>query len=113
MHDGCPHITTRGVPMHLVHRAAGLGLAGALTLGAAPAALPAASAASGVPCHASMSDSTPKDYTYVYVRVSTAARAYVHTVAHYKTTNTSKSGRASSSGHASLAYYILSATPGY
>ena len=60
-----------------------------------------------------MSDSTPKQYSNVYVLVKTKARAYVHTVAHYKTSTTTKNGRANSTGHASLKYYISGATPGY
>lgn len=37
-----------------------------------------------------MSDATPSDYSGVYVRVRTRARASLHTVAHYKTTDTER-----------------------
>jgi hypothetical protein len=91
------------------------GVAAAVLLAAStPLVLPARGDAAGaVLCHASMSDSTPSQYTNLYVRVRTGARAYVHTVAHYKTTNSPKNGRASSTGHASVKYYISGATPGY
>jgi hypothetical protein len=95
------------------HRAAGLSAAALLVAAPLVAVAPVADAAASVPCHASMSDSTPKDYTNVYVRVSTSSYASVHTVAHYKTTNTAHTVRANSTGHASVKYYISGATPGY
>lgn len=70
-------------------------------------------AASGVLCRASMSDSTPKDYTNVFVHVRTASYGYVHTVAHYKSTDTTKNARAGKLGFADVKYYISRATPGY
>jgi hypothetical protein len=66
-----------------------------------------------LPCSASVSNTHPADYTTVYVHVQTADRAKVVTVAHYKTTNHRKTGRASASGRATIAYYISGATPGY
>ena len=60
-----------------------------------------------------MSDSTPKQYSNVTVRVRTAAYAKVRTVAHYKTTNTTKPRTANSAGRANVGYYISGATPGY
>ena len=60
-----------------------------------------------------MSDTTPKQYSYVGVRVKTASYAGVHTVAHYKTTNTSHRGKANRLGRANISYYISGATPGY
>ena len=66
-----------------------------------------------LPCHASMSKTHPADYTTVYVRVRTASRARVVTVAHYKTTNHKKSRKANTSGQASVPYYISGATPGF
>lgn len=70
-------------------------------------------AAATLTCRASMSDSTPNQYSNVYVNVRTAPRANVRTVAHYRTTNTAHSKRASSAGRASIRYYISSATAGY
>src|SRR5580704_17729460 len=46
----------------------------------------AAPAAARLPCRATMSNAHPADYTTTDVRVHTAARAHVTTVAHYKTT---------------------------
>jgi hypothetical protein len=73
----------------------------------------AAPQATALPCSASMSNSHPHDYTTTDVRVHTAARAYVTTVAHYKTTNTTHHAVAGSKGNASIPYYISGATPGY
>ena len=77
----------------------------------APAA-PAAPAAA-LRCHASMSDSRPKDYTTIYVNVGTVRYAGVTTVAHYKTVNREHTGKANAGGAAEIAYYISGATPGY
>ncbi len=96
----------------ITKRMAGVGAAG-LILGY-PLLLAAPSqAATALPCHASMSDSTPKQYTYVGVHVKTAPSAGVHTVAHYKTTNTPHRGKANREGLANISYYISGATPGY
>jgi hypothetical protein len=78
---------------------------------ASPTAAGPASAA--LPCHASMSNNRPRDYTTTYVRVRTAAYASVTTVAHYRTTNHKKTGKAGLHGNASIGYYISGATPGY
>jgi hypothetical protein len=72
---------------------------------AAPAAAPR--------CHASMSNSRPKDYTTIYVNVGTVRHAGVTTVAHYKTVNTKHTGKANAGGNAKIGYYISGATPGY
>jgi|SRR5450756_1173316 len=80
--------------------------ASASAAGAAPAVTP-------LPCHASMSNSHPRDYTTVYVNVHTVGYASVTTIAHYKTTNHKKSGKAGKKGDASIGYYISRATPGY
>lgn len=69
--------------------------------------------AAALTCRASMSDSTPKQYSNVYVRVRTNAYAKVRTVAHYKTTNNVKRGTANSAGRASIKYYISGASAGY
>jgi hypothetical protein len=60
-----------------------------------------------------MSNSHPADYTTTDVRVRTGDRARVVTVAHYRTTNHKKVTHANGSGHATVAYYISGATPGY
>jgi hypothetical protein len=105
--------TSRTSSTTIARRAAGLGTAALLTAAPLVVVAPVADAAGSLPCHASMSDSTPKDYTNVYVRVTTSSYAGVHTVAHYKTTNTGHTVRAGSTGHATVRYYISSATPGY
>ena len=84
---------------------------GAVTLTATTAA--AAPAAAALPCQASMSNSHPRDYTTTDVRVHTAGDASVTTVAHYKTTNHTKAGKAGVRGNATIAYYISGATPGF
>jgi hypothetical protein len=89
--------------------AAGSIAASVLTGGAAIAATRVAA----LPCSASMSNSHPKDYTTVKVRVHTAAFARVTTVAHYRTTNTKHHGTAGHKGNVSIPYYISGATPGY
>ena len=92
-------------------------VAALLTVGAAVPALasPAASspASAALPCHASMSNNRPRDYTTTYVRVRTSAYASVTTIAHYRTTNHKKTGKAGIHGNASIGYYISGATPGY
>ena len=67
----------------------------------------------GLSCRASVSNSSPADYTTVRIYVHTAADALVTTVAHYKTTDHPKSAVANSAGQATIAYYISAATPGY
>ena len=101
-------------------------VAGALAALAAPTAgvmfaVSPATAASTAPaapaaalrCHASMSDSRPKDYTTIYVNVGTVRYAGVTTVAHYKTVNREHTGKANAEGNAKIGYYISGATPGY
>ena len=96
----------------LTRRLAGIGAA--VFVAGSPLLLPAASEAStAVSCHASMSDSTPQQYSYVGVRVKTATYAGVHTVAHYKTTNTPHAGKANRMGQTNISYYISGSTPGY
>ncbi len=74
---------------------------------------PAAPATTALRCRASMSNSRPKDYTSIYVKVSTVRYAGVTTVAHYRTTSTKHTGKANAQGNASIKYYISGATPGY
>jgi hypothetical protein len=95
----------------LSRRLAALGAAVALT--ASPLLVPSAAEAAPLKCRASMSDATPKQYTDVFVRVKTAPRAKVVTVAHYKTTKTKKRRTANAQGRARVKYYISGATPGY
>lgn len=102
--------------------AAPVAVAALLTAGAALPTAPAsavdapavaAPATAALPCHASMSNSRPRDYTTTYVRVHTSAYASVTTVAHYRTTSHKKTGKAGLHGNASIGYYISGATPGY
>ena len=79
----------------------------------APAATAAAVPARALPCHASMSNSHPADFTTTIVRVRSVARASVTTVAHYRTTNTTHHGRTNASGRAGIPYRISGATPGF
>jgi hypothetical protein len=84
-----------------------------LGLGApAPAPAPAQSA-QALRCSASVSSRSPADYTTVDIGVQTAAGAPVTAVAHYKTTDHPKTAVADGTGHATIAYYISGATPGY
>ena len=62
----------------------------AALLASSPLVVHAPAEAAGLTCRASMSDATPKMYSSVYVRVKTAPKARVRTVAHYKTTKTAK-----------------------
>jgi len=79
----------------------------------APPASATTSPAQALPCHASMSNYHPAQYTTVVVNVRTAASARVTTVAHYRTTNTTHHKRANAHGRAHISYYISGATPGY
>lgn len=81
--------------------------------GGLPLAPSAAHAAKPLTCHASVSDSTPKDYSTVTVRVKTVAKANVTTAAHYKSTTTTHHAKATSKGVATIKYEISGATPGY
>jgi hypothetical protein len=86
----------------------------AALLATSPALVPTASdAASGMTCHASVSDATPADYTNVYVTVHTLAAARVRTTAHYKTTDTTHYATTGPKGFATIKYYISSSTPGF
>jgi hypothetical protein len=103
---------------------------GALVTLAAPAAAgaifmapmafmaPTATAAVATPaarlsCHASMSNSKPKGHTTTYVNVSTVKNADVATVAHFKTSSRTHTGKADAKGNAKIGYAVSSATPGY
>lgn len=83
-------------------------------LATAASAAPVTHAASeALACHASVSNSRPRDYTDIYVKVATADGARITTVAHYKTKSTTHTGTANSKGDASIKYDISGATPGY
>ena len=97
----------------LAHRFASLG---AVALMASTPVLVTAAPAEAVSliCRASMSDSTPGQYSNVYVRVKTGKPyATVRTVAHYKTTNTAYTRKSNGEGRASVRYYTASSTPGF
>ena len=87
----------------------------ATALAASPLLVPAqAQAAGGLKCRASVSDSSPAQYSNVYVKVKTGRpRAKVRTVAHYATTNTVKRRKSNGDGKATIKYYISGATPGH
>ena len=63
-----------------------------------------AAPAAALRCHASMSNSRPKDYTTIYVDVGTVRYAGVTTIAHYKTVNRKHTGKANAEGNAKLGY---------
>ena len=92
---------------------AGLVTTGLLLAPVTASAAPLAATATALPCHASVSNSHPGDYSNVYVNVATTARSSVTTIAHYKTTSTRHTATANSHGTASIRYYISRATPGY
>lgn len=94
-------------------RRAGVALATAATIMTMALAPTTADAATRLRCRASVSDSTPKQYSDVYVHVRTRPRARVHTVAQYKTTDTVHNARANRRGRAPIDYDISGATPGY
>jgi hypothetical protein len=93
---------------------AGVAAGGVITLAAAGPVLagPAATAALQ-PCHASVSNSHPSDYTTTDVKVRTLAGTEVFTVAHYKTVSRAYFRIAGSDGRATAGYYVSGATPGY
>jgi hypothetical protein len=83
------------------------------TVPPAPAPSKPARHSGSLPCTASVSNSSPADYSTVDIYVRTASGASVTTVAYYKTTGHQKSTTANSAGQATIAYYISRATPGY
>ena len=96
----------------LARRLATLFVAGLIAV--LPVAVASPAEAAVLRCIATVSDATPKQYTTVVVRVRTGKpRAYVRTVAHYKTTRTVKKRRSNLKGQARVPYYISGATPGY
>lgn len=79
-----------------------------------PIAVVAPAEAAVLRCIATVSDATPKQYSNIVIRVRTGKpRAFVRTVAHYKTTKTAKTRRSNLKRQARVPYYISGATPGY
>jgi hypothetical protein len=78
-------------------------------------AAPAGAAPSPAPltCHASMSNSHPKDYSTTDVLVSTVGSAAVTTTAHYLSKPTIHHGVANAAGKAVIAYKISRATKNF
>ena len=74
---------------------------------------PAGAASTPLPCRTSVNNTHPPQYTTVKVRVRTADKVAVKTVAHYKTTNHAKTSQAGRRGRLSVPYYISDATVGY
>jgi hypothetical protein len=64
-------------------------------------------------CHASMTNSRPRDYTSTGVRVRSVRYAYITTVAHYRTVKHAKHHTANVHGRRTIWYYISGASPGY
>lgn len=72
-----------------------------------------ASALAAPPCHATMSNTAPRQYTTTDVNVASWSYTSIRTVAHYKTTTTTHYGETNGHGKASIWYYISGATIGY
>lgn len=80
---------------------------------APPAPPPTPAPALTVSCSASVSDASPAQYSTVDVTVHTAPDSSVTATAHYKSTDTSHSTAAASSGVADIPFAISRATIGY
>src|SRR5712691_3440847 len=91
----------------------GLGATAAASTLIAPAMAGAAPRSKPLPCHASMSNAHPADYTTTVVNVKSVADVRITTVAHYRTVNRVHHGRANRQGKAGIPYYISGATPGF
>jgi len=90
-----------------------LGLSAAAPAPAPPPAPAQTATSPGLTCSATVSNSSPADYSTVDITVRTAAGATVTAVAHYKTTSHQLTAVADASGVATVAYYISGATPGF
>jgi hypothetical protein len=100
-------------PFRQVIAIAGLG---SLALGStliAPGLAGATPTSKRIPCHASMSNAHPADYTTTVVNVKSVADVKITTTAHYRTVNRVHHGRANRQGKAGIPYYISGATPGF
>jgi hypothetical protein len=99
------------------------GALAAATVTSAALILPAgiAQASTAPPCHASVSNGSPVDYTSVIVYVNTSAgpSTRITTAAHYKTVTTThtfgdpKAPKGQRQADARTSYYISGAKPGY
>lgn len=84
------------------------------TTGPPPRTTPTTSPHSSLGCAASVSNSSPPDYSTVDVTVRTGAPgATVTATAHYKSTDTTHTATADGTGTAIIAFHISRATPGY
>jgi hypothetical protein len=83
-------------------------LAGGMTVASA-----SAQRSRPLPCHATMSNRHPADFTTTTVRVRSVAKAKVTTTAHYRTTDTTHHGRTNRHGRAGIPYDISGATAGF
>lgn len=79
-----------------------------------PARVATRKPAAALTCLASVSDAQPSQYStvYVYVKVGRPSIA-VHTVAHYKSTDTAHDATTGADGRATVAYRISRASSGY
>lgn len=101
-----------------------LGVLATFAASSAALILPAGLAQASVPappCHASVSNASPKDYTtvIVYINTSPGPSTRITTVAHYKTKTTThttadpKAPKGQRQPDAHTSYYISDAKPGY
>ena len=97
----------------LNRRIAGVSTAALLSTATMMLPIQSADAASAPTCRATMSDSTPSQYSDVWVNVSGTPNVAVRTVANYKTTQTVHTGRTGPTGKAGIKYYISGSTPGF
>jgi hypothetical protein len=74
---------------------------------------PPLASATGLLCTASVNNARPTDYSSVTVTIFSREGARVTATAHYKTTNTVKTGVTGSTGTAIVVYRISRATVGY
>lgn len=102
-------------PSQKLPAATAIPLGGGRTQAPAPTATPAPTRTSlaVLTCKARVSPSSPSQYSTVTVTVTTGARATVTATAHYKTTDTTHTGTAGSTGIASIPFKISRATIGY
>jgi hypothetical protein len=64
-------------------------------------------------CQASVSNSNPRDYSFVFVNVTTGRGALVTAVAHFRTGDQVRTVRADGRGNAQIGYAVGNARPGY
>ena len=91
----------------------GLGVMAVASTLITSAAANAAPTSKPLPCHASMSNAHPADYTTTMVNVKSVAHVKITTVAHYRTVNRVHHRRANAQGKVGIPYYISGATPGF